>query len=153
MFHNLKNCVSHLILRKVNELNEKLNRNKKIDVVVQNSDKFITFSFGYFQFKHSVSFLSASLDKLVKLNKYEGMINKSLNKSKDRGNNFKYTKTNPYIKTKTDLEVFTEKLVYRYDYMDTCERFEETKNYLRNSISIVSSTKLVSLTKITQEPI
>ena len=49
------------------ELNE-----KRIDVIAQNSEKFITFSFGACQFKGSFAFLSASLDKLVRQNKYEG---------------------------------------------------------------------------------
>ena len=91
-------------------------------MIVQNSEKFITFSFGYFQFKDSSSFLSASLDKLVSLNKYEGN-----DKIKDWENNFKYTQTNPHIKTKADLNWFTQKGVYPYDYMGTFKRLEKTK--------------------------
>ena len=64
-FHNLKNYDAHLIIAKANELNIELNQNKRIDVIVQNSDKFITFSFGACQFKDSFAFLTASLDKLV----------------------------------------------------------------------------------------
>ena len=70
-FHNLKNYDGHLIIKRANEINKELNENKKIEVIFQNSEKFITFSFGSLQFKDSFSFLSASLDKLVKLNKYE----------------------------------------------------------------------------------
>ena len=71
-FHNLKNYDAHLIIARANELNIELNRNKRIDVIAQNSEKFITFSFGACQFKDSFAFLTASLDKLVRLNKYEG---------------------------------------------------------------------------------
>ena len=131
-FHNLKNYDSHLIIQKANELNKRLNENKKIDVIVQNSEKFITFSFGYFQFKDSLSFLSASLDKLVKLNKYNKIdINddgelKGSNQIEDFEKNFRYSNTNPYTKSITDLDLLTEKGVYPYDYMDTFERFKET---------------------------
>ena len=60
-----------MIIEKANELNQELNPNKKICVIAQNSEKFITFSFGQCEFKDSFAFLSASLDKLVKLNKYD----------------------------------------------------------------------------------
>ena len=43
----------------------------KIDVITQNSEKIITFAFKNLCFKDSFSFLSSSLDKLVKLSKYE----------------------------------------------------------------------------------
>ena len=51
---------------------EKLNIDKeKINVIAQNSDKFINFSMNQLEFKDSFSFLSSSLDKLAKLTKYE----------------------------------------------------------------------------------
>lgn len=68
-FHNLRNYDFHLIINKANEINNHLNPNKRINLVAQNSEKFITFSFGQCDFKDSLSFLQASLDKLVKLNK------------------------------------------------------------------------------------
>jgi len=49
-----------LIIAKANELNIELNQNKRIDVIAQNSGKFITFSFGACQFKDSFAFLTAS---------------------------------------------------------------------------------------------
>ena len=119
-FHNLKNYDAHLIIDKANELNQELNPNKKIKVIAQNSEKFITFSFGCCQFKDSFAFLSASLDKLVKLNKYEND-----EKIKEWENNFRYTKTNPYIKNKTDLDLLTDKGVYPYDYMNSFDKFNE----------------------------
>ena len=89
-FHNLKNYDAHLIIAKANELNIELNQNKRIDVIAQNSEKFITFSFGACQFKDSFAFLTASLDKLVRLNKYEG--NEQIKNWETR---FRYTSTNP----------------------------------------------------------
>ena len=68
-FHNLKNYNAHLIIARANELNIELNQNKRIDVIVQNSEKFITFSFGACQFKDNFAFLPASLDKLELPNK------------------------------------------------------------------------------------
>ena len=40
-FHNLKNYDAHLIKEKADELAQK----SKIDVIAQNSEKFITFGF------------------------------------------------------------------------------------------------------------
>ena len=121
-FHNLRNYDAHLIITKANELNIELNQNKRIDVIAQNSEKFITFSFGACQFKDSFAFSTASLDKLVRLNKYEGN-----EKTKNWETRFRYTSTNPYIKSKTDLNLLTEKGVYPYDYMNSWEKFDETK--------------------------
>ena len=117
-----------------------MNRNRKVDILVQNSEHHIFIR--VLHFKDSFSFLSASLDKLVKLNKYEGN-----DEVKDWENNFKDTQANSYIKAKTAVDLFTEKGVYPCDYMDTLEGFEETK--LINGVSRDCSTKLVSLTKIT----
>ena len=93
-FKLASNC--YLIIARANELNIELNQNKRIDVIAQNSEKFITFSFGACQFKDIFAFLTASLDKLVRLNKYEGN-----EKIKDWETRFRYTSTNPYIKSKT----------------------------------------------------
>ena len=119
-FHNLKNYDGNLIFKRANEINKELNENKKIDVIIQNSEKFITFSFGSLQFKDSFSFLSASLDKLVKLSKYEND-----KRMKDWQNHFRYTQSNPYIKSKTDLDLLTDKGVYPYDYMNSFDKFDE----------------------------
>ena len=121
-FHNLKNYDAHLIIAKANELNIELNQNKRIDVIAQNSEKFITFSFGACQFKDSFAFLTASLDKLVGLNRYEGN-----EKIKDWETHFRYTSTNPYIKSKTDLNLLTDKGVYPYDHMNSWDKFDETQ--------------------------
>ena len=130
-FHNLKNYDSHLIINKANELNNKLNKKRKIDIISQNSEKFITFSFGNLQFKDSFSFLSSSLDKLVKLNKYD-VVGKDddkpiYKKHSDWIDKFNYTKSNPYINNDKDLDLLTEKGVYPYDYMTDFNKFNETE--------------------------
>ena len=61
--HNLQNYDARLII--------KLNKISRIDAIAQKSEKFITFDFKNLCFKDSFSFLSSSLDKLVKLSKYE----------------------------------------------------------------------------------
>ena len=40
---------------------------------------------------------------------------------------FRYTSTNPYIKSKTDWNFLTDRGVYPYDYMNSWEKFDETK--------------------------
>ena len=78
----------------------------KIDVIAQNSEKFITFAFKNLCFKDSFSFLSSSLDKLVKLSKYEDG-----EKKQNWQNNFKFSKRNPYVSNDedSDLDLLTDK--------------------------------------------
>ena len=73
-----------------------------IDVIAQNSEKFITFGFDHLLFKYSYSFLSSSLDKLVKMNKYveNGGHNQLLDNWKD---NFKYSSRSEYVRNEHDL--------------------------------------------------
>ena len=79
-----------------------------------------------------MAFLSASLDKLVKLNKYDiagkdehdKPIYKKRNDWKD---NFRFSPANPYIRNKTDLDLLTEKGVYPYDYMNSFDKFNESQ--------------------------
>ena len=109
-----------------------MNENKRIDVIAQNSEKFITFSFGSLQFKDSMAFLSASLDKLVKLNKYD-IVGKDehdkpiYKKRNDWKDNFRFSSANPYIRNKTDIDLLTEKGVYPYDYMNSFDKFNESQ--------------------------
>ena len=98
---------------------------KKIDVIAQNSEKFITFGFDHLLFKDSFSFLSSSLDKLVKMNKYietDG-VDQLLENWKDH---FKFSSRRKYVQNDYDLNLLTEKGRYPYDYMDNCGRFDET---------------------------
>ena len=114
--HNLKNYDSHLIIERANELSQ----NGRIDVIAQNSEKFITFAFKNLCFKDSFSFLSSSLDKLVKLSKYE-----EGNKKENWQNNFKFSQRNPYVSNDEDLDLLTDKGVYPYDYFTSFAKFRE----------------------------
>ena len=63
----MKNYDGHLIIQNA----EKLSNKKKIDVIAQNSEKFINIGFDSLSVKHGFSFITASLDKLVSMTKYE----------------------------------------------------------------------------------
>jgi len=132
--HNLKNYDAHLIIERANKLSE----NAKIDVIAQNSERFITFGFKNLCFKDSFSFLSSSLDKLVKLSKFEDNI-----KRDKWENNFKFSKRNPYVNNLEDLDLLTDKGVYPYDYFDCFEKFDERQLPLKKDFySKLSQTNI-----------
>ena len=117
-FHNLKNYDAHLIISHM----EKLNKNKdKISVIAQNSEKFVAFTVDNLEFKDSFSFLSSSLDKLVKLTKYE-----KDEKRMNWASGFKFSKKNIYVNDESDLDLLTDKGVYPYDYFTDFTKFNET---------------------------
>ena len=66
-FQNMKNYHGHL----KTENAKKLSNKKKIDVIAQNSDKFINIGFDSLSVKDSFSFGTAPLDKLVSMTKYD----------------------------------------------------------------------------------
>ena len=51
---------------------------------------------------------------------------KEIKKNKDWETRFRYTSTNPYIKSKTVMNLLTDKGVYPYDYMNSWEKLDET---------------------------
>ena len=97
-----------------------LSKRAKIDVIALNSEKFITFAFKNLCFKDSFSFSSSSLDKLVKLSKYEDG-----EKKQNWQNNFKFSKRNPYIGNDEDLDLLTDKGVYPYDYFTSFDKLRD----------------------------
>ena len=64
---NLKNYDGHLIIQNA----EKLSNQKKIDAISPNSEKIISIGFDSLSVKDSFSFITASLDKLVSMTKYD----------------------------------------------------------------------------------
>ena len=92
----------------------------KIDVIAQNSERFITSGCRRLCFKDSFSFLSSSLDKLGKQSKYEDNI-----KREDWDKNVKFSKRNPYVENIEDLDLLTDKGAYPYDYFDSFNRFDD----------------------------
>jgi hypothetical protein len=83
----------------------------KIQIIAQNFEKYMTFSFGEFRFLDSFAFMSSSLDNL------------SANLLKDGIHNFKHTLNNDYTKEQNAL--LLRKGVYPYEYIDNYSRFDE----------------------------
>ena len=113
-FHNMKNYDGHLIIQNA----EKLSNKKKIDVIAQNSEKFINIGFDSLSVKDSFSFITASLDKLVSMSKYDNTDEKDRRKWVLRENwqsNFRYSSKNDIIKTEKCLDLLSEKGVNPYD--------------------------------------
>ena len=123
-FHNMKNYDGHLIIQNA----EKLSNKQKIDVIAQNSEKFINIGFDSLSVKDSFSFITASLDKLVSMTKYDNTDGKERSKWVLRENwqsNFRYSSKNDIIKTEKCLDLLTEKGVYPYDYMNAFDKFND----------------------------
>ena len=123
-FHNMKNYDGHLIIQNA----EKLSNKKKIDVIAQNSEKFINIGFDSLSVKDSFSFITASLEKLVSMTKYDNTDEKERSKWVLRDNwqsNFRYSSKNDIIKTEKCLDLLTEKGVYPYDYMNAFDKFND----------------------------
>ena len=123
-FHNMKNYDGHLIIQNA----EKLSNKKKIDVIAQNSEKFINIGFDSLSVKDSFSFITASLEKLVSMTKYDNTDEKERSKWVLRDNwqsNFRYSSKNDIIKTEKCLDLLTEKGLYPYDYMNSFDKFND----------------------------
>ena len=123
-FHNMKNYDGHLIIQNA----EKLSNKKKIDVIAQNSEKLINIGFDSLSVKDSFSFITASLDKLVSMTKYDNTDEKDRRKWVLRDNwqsNFRYSSKNDIIKTEKCLDLLTEKGVYPFDYMNSFDKFND----------------------------
>ena len=123
-FHNMKNYDGHLIKQNA----EKLSNKKKIDVIAQNSEKFLNIGFDSLSVKDSFSFITASLEKLVSMTKYDNTDEKERSKWVLRENwqsNFRYSSKNDIIKTEKCLDLLTEKGVYPYDYMNAFDKFSD----------------------------
>ena len=59
-FHNLRSYDSHFLIQEIGKFN------KKINVIPNNTEKFLSFSVGNVIFKDSLQFLLCSLDGLTK---------------------------------------------------------------------------------------
>ena len=119
IFHNLRGYDSHFIMQTIGEIaNKHTYENKKgedkqmdINVIPNNMEKYMAFMLGkHLVFIDSFQFMSSSLDKLV---------------SHLPDDAFKYTSEE--IKNAEKLNLMKQKGVYSYDYMDSFNRFSETK--------------------------
>ena len=118
IFHNLRGYDSHFIMQEIGEIVKKhAYTNKKgekcqmnINAIPNNMEKYMAFMLGnHLVFLDSFQFMSSSLEKLVSNLPKEAL---------------KYT-SKMFKGDKLDL--MAQKGVYPYDYMDSFNRFEETR--------------------------
>ena len=123
-FHNMKTYDGHSIIQNA----DKLSNNNKIGVIAQNSEKFINISFEILSVKDTFWFLTASLDKLVSMSKYDSTDDDDKSKWLLRENwkdNFRFSSKNDVIKSEKCLDLLTDKGVYLYDYMNSFDKFDD----------------------------
>ncbi|XP_060580207.1 uncharacterized protein LOC132736990 [Ruditapes philippinarum] len=102
IFHNLRGYDSHFIMQQIGKFE------KKIDVIPNNMEKYMAFMISNLIFIDSFQFMSQSLDNLVK----------NIPEFKFLPQEFDDLLNYDLLKTKG---------VYPYDFMDSFEKFEETK--------------------------
>ena len=115
VFHNLKGYDSHFIINELGNIIQKAKETEeeeiKINVIAQNSEKYMAFYIGkHLAFIDSLAFLNSSLDKL------------SSNLTED---DFIYTKK--YFSDPVQFNLMKRKGVYPYDYMDNPGKFNDTE--------------------------
>ena len=123
-FHNMKNYDGHLIIQNA----DKLSNNSTIGVIAQNSETFINISFESLSVKDTFGFLTASLDKLVSMSKYDNTDEEDKSKwllREDWKDNFRFSSKNDLIKSEKCLDLLTDKGVYPYDYMNSFDKFDD----------------------------
>ena len=104
VFHNLRGYDSHLLMQAISRVEG------KVTCIPNNTEKYISFSLGQLRFIDSAQFLLAPLDKLVAANPPET-----------------FQITAQYEPTKQRRELLLRKGVYPYEYMDSWERFADTR--------------------------
>ena len=93
-----------------------------------NSEKFNNIGFDSLSVKDSFSFITASLDKLVSMTKYDNTDEKDKSKFILRDNwqnKFRHSGKNDINKPEKCLDLLTEKGVYPYDYMNAFDKFND----------------------------
>ena len=119
IFHNLRGYDSQFIMQTIGEIaNRHTNKNTageekqmNINLIPNNMEKYMAFMLGkHLVFIDSLQFMSSSLEKLV---------------SSLPNDAFKYIVEE--IKNAKKLKLMKQKGVYSYDYMDSFNRFSETK--------------------------
>ena len=118
IFHNLRGYDSHFIMQQIGKISkEHTYTNKKgqkvqmdINAIPNNMEKYMAFMLGnHLVFLDSFQFMSSSLDNLVKKLPDESL---------------KYTEQE--FKNE-QFNLMKQKGIYPYDYMDSFEKFEQTK--------------------------
>lgn len=116
--HNSKGYDNHFLIKGISNIKSDKG---VIRLVPENKEKYKTIQYGDLEFKDSFSFLSSSLSSLVD--------NLQNGKAKHR---FKYLeKYAPLLfnkkMTEEDFNLIKRKGVYPYEYMDSFQKFKETK--------------------------
>ena len=78
--------------------------------------------------KDTFGFLTASLDKLVSMSKYDNTDEEDKSKwllREDWKDNFRFSSKNDLIKSEKCLDLLTDKGVYPYDYMNSFDKFDD----------------------------
>ena len=104
VFHNLRGYDSHLLMQAISRVEG------KVSCIPNNTEKYISFSLGQLRFIDSAQFLLAPLDKLVAANTPEA-----------------FQITAEYEPNQQRRELLLRKGVYPYEYMDSWERFADTR--------------------------
>ena len=108
-FHNLRGYDSHLIIK---ALTKKIVDKDEIRVIANSTEKFISFQIGGLRFLDTLQFLNASLDSSVKV------------LTKSGSDSFVHTRRHFIDSDK--FKLMTQKGIYPYEFMNSCERFGET---------------------------
>ena len=116
-FHNFRGYDAHLITAQLGTFKE-----HPIKVIGQGMEKYLTLSLGkYLVFKDSLMFLGTSLEQLGKNLRKSGM------------DKFRTLRAEFPGVSEDQLQLLLGKQVYPYEYMDSWERFEETRLPKRES--------------------
>ena len=102
-FHNLKGYDSHFLIQKGGKFN------KKIGVIPNNTEKFLSFNIDKVKFKDSYQFLMTSLDSLTR----------NLVKKEITENNPDVLKNLSSESKDEQLQLLKRKGIFPYDYLDS----------------------------------
>ncbi|KAK3103044.1 hypothetical protein FSP39_016008 [Pinctada imbricata] len=112
-FHNLRGYDAHLIMEAIGKV-----KNRRLNCIPQNHEKYISFSLGRMEFIDTFQFLSTSLQKLV-----ENLSEEDVSKFSHLHS---YVQNSHPGNAKIKMELLSRKGVYPYRYMNSFCRFSET---------------------------
>ena len=108
IFHNLRGYDSHLLMESAG----KMCKGKKLSVIPNHSEKYLSFSVGNLRFIDSLQFLNESLEKLV------------TNLSTEDASKFETLAS--HFPNKTEFDILLRKGVYPYDFASSPAIFNQT---------------------------
>ena len=133
IFHNLRGYDSHFIIQEIGEIikkhpiklegkdGEEKEKEMNINIIPNNMEKYLAIMLGkHLTFIDSFQFMSSSLEKLT-------------------GNLSSFKYTSEKFKSKSELDLMSQKGVYPYDYMDSFEKFDEQLPEKEDFFSILNN--------------